>query len=106
MVIMRYTTQPLIQLEGTLGVPKPQKAPTKRKDLPDIQAERVNLPLLPNPEANSLKREAKSSPTRLPVEVVYYKIQKNFGGGCTQTHVITRFGLKAKSIALCLTGRK
>ena len=96
----------MIQLEGTLGVPQPQKSSTKRQDLPNIQTERVNLTLLPKPKANSLKREGKSSPTKLVVGVVYYQIQKNIGGGFTQMHVITRFGLKTKSVALCLIGKK
>ena len=66
----------------------------------------MNLTLLPNPMAESLKREPKSSPMRLLAGVVYYQIRKHFGGGCTQMLVVNNFDLKSKNVAVCITGRK
>ena len=54
--------------------------------------------------AESLKCEPKSSPMKLLTGVIYYQVHKNFGGGCMQTLVVNNFDLKAKNIALWITG--
>ena len=77
-----------------------------KRDLPDEIENRVNLTLLPNPNADSLKRESASSPTLLLAGIIYYQIKKNLGGGYTQIVITLKFGLKPKIIALCLMGRK
>ena len=70
-VILCYAAWPIIQLERVHGFSQAQSTLRKKKDLPDDCTERVNLPLLPNPKAKSLKRELRSSSTRLLVGVVY-----------------------------------
>ena len=67
---------------------------------------RVNLTLLPNPEADSLKRELATSPTLLLAGIIYYLVKKNLGGGCTQLVITSKFGLKPKIVSLCITGKK
>ena len=104
MIIMKYAVQPIIQIEGTIGTE--QKVTRRKKDIPDKITRRVNLTLLPNPMAESLKCKPKSSPTILLVGVIYYQVRKNFGGGCMQTLVVNNFDLKAKNVALCITGWK
>ena len=106
MVIMKYVARPLIQLEGTLGAKQGQSTLAKRRDLPEELVSGINLTLLPSPEAETLKREPVSSSTRLLAGIIYFQIKKHLGGGCTQTHVTTKFGLKPKTVALCLMGRK
>ena len=66
----------------------------------------MNLTLLPNPEAASLKRESSMSPTLLLAGIVYYQVKKNLGGGCTQLVLMSKFGLKPKIVSLCITGKK
>ena len=78
----------------------------KKKDLPDEIESRVNLTLLPNPEADSLKRESATSPTLLLAGIIYYQVKKNLGGGCTQLVLTSKFGLKPKIVSLCITGKK
>ena len=102
MTIMKYAVRPIIQIEGAMDTPG--HTTKKRKDLPDELAARVNLTLLPNPDADSLKREDKSSPTKLLAGIIYFLIKKNFGGGCTQTLIINHFNIKPKNVALCVTG--
>ena len=104
MTIMKYAVRPIIQVEGSVGTM--EKVTRKKKDLPEEITTRVNLTLLPNPNAESLKWEHKSSPTKLLAGVIYYLIRKNFGGGCTQTLVISHFNSKPKNVALCITGQK
>ena len=53
MIVMRYAVRLIIQIEGTIG--SGQKVTEKKKDLPEDMARRVNLTLLPNPMADSLK---------------------------------------------------
>ena len=107
MTIKKFAVRPLVQLEGTLGhMGVESTSRRKRKDLPDAIESRVNLTLLPNPEWDSLKRESASSPTLLLVGIIYYQIKKNLGGGCTQLILTSKFGLKPKIVALCLTGKK
>lgn len=106
MVIMHCLAHPLVQIVDMPRLLQSTSREKKKKDLPDDCAERVNITLLPNPNAESLKKEPKSSPTKLLVGIVYYCIQKNFGGSCTQTHVVTKFGLKPKIIVLCIMRKK
>ena len=63
MTIMKYAVWPIIQIEGVMD--RLGQTTRKRKDLPDELAARVNLTLLPNPDAHSLEREHKQSPTKL-----------------------------------------
>ena len=72
MTIMKYAVLPIIQIEGAMDTSG--QTTRKRKDLPDELATRVNLTLLPNPDAHSLKREHKSSPTKLLAGIIYYLI--------------------------------
>ena len=107
MTIMKFTVRPLVQLEGTLGhMGEESTSQRKKRDLPDEIESRVNLTVLPNLDADSLKRESASSPTLLLVGIIYYQIKKNLGGGCTQLVLTSKFGLKPKIVALCLTGKK
>ena len=53
--------------------------------------------LLPNADAETLKREPASLPTKLLAGIVYYQIKKYLGGGCIQTHVVARFGFKTQN---------
>ena len=107
MTIMKFAVRPLVQLEGTLGhMGMESTSRRKKKDLPDEIESRVNLTLLPNPEADSLKRESATSPTLLLVGIIYYLVKKNLGGGCTQLVITSKFGLKPKIVSLCITGKK
>ena len=107
MTIMKFAVRPLVQLEGTLEHMRVEStSQRKKRDLLDEIESRVNLTLLPNPEADSLKRESASSPTLLLMGIIYYQIKKNLGGGCTQLILTSKLGLKPKIIALCLTGKK
>ena len=107
MTIMKFAVRPLVQLEGTLGHTGLESTPQRRKkDLPEEIEERVNLTLLPNPEADSLKRESAMSPTLLLAGIVYYQVKKNLGGGCTQLVLTSKFGLKPKIVSLCITRKK
>ena len=107
MTIMKFAVRPLVQLEGTLGHMGMESTPRRRKkDLPDKIEGRVNLTLLPNPEADSLKRESATSPTLLLAGIIYYLVKKNLGGGCTQLVLTSKFGLKPKIVSLCITRKK
>ena len=91
---------------GYIGMNGGRNNIKKKRDLPDEIENRVNLTLLPNPNADSLKRESASSPTLLLAGIIYYQIKKNLGGGCTQIVITSKFRLKPKIIALCLMGKK
>ena len=106
MTIMKFAVRPLVQLEGTLQPIWEHTTSRRKKDLPEEIENRVNLTLLPNPNADSLKRESATSPTLLLAGIVYYQIKKNLGGGCTQIIITSKFGLKPKVVTMCLTGRK
>ena len=106
MTIMKFAVRPLVQLEGMLGCMGEEPTSRRKRDLLDEIESRVNLTLLPNLNADSLKRESASSPTLLLAGIIYYQIKKNMGGGCMQIVITSKFGLKPKIIALCLTGKK
>ena len=107
MTILKFAARPLVQLEGALRETGLESTTHRRKkDLPEEIEARVNTTLLPNPEADSLKRESANSPTLLLAAIVYYQVKKNLGGGCTQLVLTSKFGLKPKVVSLCITGKK
>ena len=106
MTIMKFAVRPLVKLEGTLQPIGEHTTSRRKMDLPEEIESRVNLTLLPNPNADSLKRESATYPTLLLAGIVYYQIKKNLGGGCMQIINTSKFGLKPKVIAMYLTGRK
>ena len=107
MMILKFAARPLVQLEGTLRDTGSESTPRRRKkDLPEEIEARVNTTLLPNPEADSLKRESANSPTLLLAGIIYFQVKKNLGGGCTQMVLTSKFGLKPKVVSLCITGKK
>ena len=53
MIVMKYAVRPIIQIEGAID--RSERTTKTRKDLPGKIAVRVNLTLLPNPDADSLK---------------------------------------------------
>ena len=107
MTILKFAARPLVQLEGTLRDTGLESTPHRRKrDLPEEIEVRVNTTLLPNPEADLLKRESANSPTLILAAIVYYQVKKSLGGGCTQLVLTSKFGLKPKVVALCITRKK
>ena len=105
MATLKAATHPLIQVNALEGLLDKIKAP-KKMDLPEGIATRVLITMMPDPTSKNLQGEKINSPTRLLAASVAYKILCKFGGGTTQTQMQTRYSVKAKQLAACLTGRK
>ena len=75
-------------------------------ELPDDPEERVELLMMPNPAANTIKDEKINSPTRLLAATWAYKISNIFGKGTTQRKIQELYSIQAKQLAACITGRK
>ena len=104
-IIIHCAARPNIQVLVAQGPLESTSGARKKKELPDVCTEWVNFTLLPDPDALSLWYKDKSSPTWLLAGIVYYIIQKNFRGGCTQTHIVSSFGLQPKTMVLCVMGK-
>ena len=105
MVVLKSSIRPLIQLRTAAGVDI--EATTSRSaELPETQAERIEIMITPDPNAPHLKKEKINSPTRLLAATYTFKIVNTFLEGTTQRGLQERYQVKAKQLATCITGWK
>ena len=102
---LKVVTHPLIQVNALEGLLDKVKTPRKMK-LPDDMGARVKLTMTPNPKVECLQKEKDNSPTQLLAAMLAYEILCKFGNGTTQREVQTRYIIRVKQLAACLTGRK
>ena len=104
MTILEASIRPLIQIKTTAAF-KLWDFPEKMSELPDDPEERVELLMMPNPAANTIKDEKINSPTRLLVATWAYRISNIFGKGTTQRKIQELYSILAKQLAACIMGR-
>ena len=83
MGVLQASTRPLIQVKTTSASIKPD-VPGKTTELLEDLEERVELLMMPNPTARSLKDEKINSPTRLLAAKWAYRVRNVFNKGTTQ----------------------
>ena len=105
MLVLKASIRPLIQLRTSAGVDITATT-SKPKELPEEQAERIEILITPDPDTPQLKREKVNSPTRLLVATYTFKIMNTFSDGTTQQGLQERYQVKAKQLATCITGKK
>ena len=105
MTILEASTRPLIQIKTTSAFKLPD-VPDKMSELPDDPEERVELLMMPNPMANTLKDERVNSPTRLLAATWAYRISNIFGKGTTQRKFQELYSVQVKQLVACIMGRK
>ena len=76
----------------------------KPQGVPEDRGERVRIMMVPNPESKFIKKEKPNSPLRLLAATLAFKIINFFGTGITQRKLQEEFNVKAKQLALCITG--
>ena len=105
MTILEASTRPLIQIKTTSAFKLPG-VPDKVSELPDDPEERVELLMMPNPTANTLKDERVNSPPRLLAATWAYRISNIYRKGTMQRKIQELYSVWAKQLAACITGRK
>ena len=83
MGVLQASARPLIQVKTTTAFTVPD-VPGKTRELPDDQEERVELLMMPNPTARSLKDEKINSPTRLLGATWAFRVSNIVSKGTTQ----------------------
>ena len=79
---------------------------SKPKELPEEQAERIEILITPDPNTPQLKKEKVNSPTRLLVATYTFKIVNTFSDRTTQRGLQESYQVKDKQLATCITGKK
>ena len=105
MLVIKANIRPLIQLNTAAGL-NTATATSRTPDLPQNQAERIELMIVPDPEASRLKKEKINSPTRLLVSTYAFKTLNRFGNGTTQRRMQEQYQVTAKQLVACITRRK
>ena len=105
MLVIKANIRPLIQLNVAAGL-NIATATSRTPDLPHNQAERIELMIVPDPEASRLKKEKINSPTRLLVSTYAFKTLNRFGNGTTQRRMQEGYQVTAKQLVACITRRK
>ena len=62
--------------------------------------------MIPDEEVEELQNKPQNSSTRLLAVTVTYRVMKMFSRGSTQHEMQQKYRVKAKQLALCITGRK
>ena len=104
-LVLKSSIRPLIQLRSTARVDM-EATTSKPTELPEKQAERIEMLITPDSNAPQLKKEKINSPTRLLAATYSFKIVNTFADGKTQRGLQERYQVKAKQLAACITGRK
>ena len=78
----------------------------KPQEVLDDQGERIRLTMVPDAESQFIKKEKPNSPLRLLAATSAFKILNFFRTGVTQRKLQELFDVKAKQLALCITGWK
>ena len=91
----RQASGPLIQVRVTSALMEPD-APSKIREQPEGQEERVELLMVPDPTAKSLKNKRINSPTRLLAVMWVFRIMDVFSRGTTQRKMQESYSVPAK----------
>ena len=78
----------------------------KPQGVPEDRGERIRITMVPNAESKFIKKEKPNSPLCLLAATLAFKILNFFRMGVTQRKLQEEFNVKAKQLALCITGRK
>ena len=105
MIVLKASTRPLIQVRVTSALMEPD-APGRTMELPEGQDERVELLMVPDPMAKSLKNKRLNRPTRLLAATWAFRIVNVFSRGTTQRKMQESYSVQAKQLAACITGKK
>ena len=74
--------------------------------LPEDPEDRVEMLIVPDPTANSLKNEKINSTTRLLAATWAHRVSNVYGKGSTQRKIQELYSIRAKQLVACITGRK
>ena len=103
-LLMKASIHPLVQINTLAGLLDDLKR--KRRDLPENTEDRVKATMIPMLVAESIKNEKVNSPTKLLAATFAYKIMQKFTGGTTQCSMQDMYSVKAKYLALYISGHK
>ena len=78
----------------------------KPQEFPDDQGERIRLTMIPDAESQFIRKEKPNSLLCLLAATSAFKILNFFRTGVTQRKLQELFDVKAKQLALCITGWK
>ena len=105
MMVLKVSIRPLIQIKPSSALIESDAA-VGAHELPDVPEERVEKLMIPDPASKSLWDEWINSPTRLLSAAWAFRIINVYGKGTTQKKMQDSYGIKAKQLAACITGRK
>ena len=105
MMVLKASIRPLIQIKPSSALIESDTA-VGAHELPDDPEKRVEKLMIPDPASKSLWDEQINSPTRLLVAAWAFRIINIYGKGTTQKKMQDSYGIKAKQLAACITGRK
>ena len=104
-LVLKSSIRPLIQLRSTAGVDM-EATTSKPMELPEKQAERIEMLITPDPNTPQFKKEKINSPMRLLAATYSFIIVNTFADRKTQRGLQEKYQVKAKQLATCITGRK
>ena len=105
MVMKKATIRLMIQLNTTAKFLDTPAESRRKIDLPKDVNERVKLTMTRDLEVVDLRKEQFNSATCLLAATFSYKLQKMFCGRITQKEIQTRYIVRPKQLALCISGR-
>ena len=103
MTILDASIRPLVQIRST-DTFKLRSTEEKAPSLPEDLEDRVEMLMVPDPMANTLKNEKINSTTRLLVATWAHRVSNVYGKGSTQRKIQEVYSMRAKQLSACITG--
>ena len=105
-VILQSSIKPLITLKALPKYAEQIVAHEESKRHPEDRKSKIMQTITPDTSSHPIRKEEANSPTPLLVATFAFKIINKFGGGTTQRKMQEVYNIKAKQLAMYITGHK
>ena len=104
--LLKASVRPVVHINTLPKFIEQAGQEAKPTGVPEDQGERIRITIVPSAESQFIKKEKPNSPLHLLATTLSFKVLNFFGMGVTQRKIQEIFEVRAKQLALCITGQK
>ena len=106
MTVLKASVRPVIQVNALPGFIHQVTQKDKSTDVPEDKTGKIRTTMTPNTGSQYIRNDKPNSLTRLLAATLAFKILNKFGAGLTQRRLQETYEVRAKQLAICITGCK
>ena len=104
--LLKASVQPVVHINALPKFIEQASQEAKPTGVPEDQGDRIRIMMVPSAESQFIKKEKPNSLLCLLATTLSFKVLNFFGMGVTQRKIQEIFEVRAKQLALCITGQK